>query len=59
MMFHRLLLKMSNRNVNKNVSTSALSRVERAQINELVVIAFIVCEYAAGHKLLLSYQNTF
>src|SRR3984885_2467963 len=30
---------MANRNVNKNVSTSALSRVERAQINELVVLS--------------------
>ena len=29
---------MANRNVNKNVSTSALSRAERAQISELEVI---------------------
>ena len=31
--------KMANRTINKNVSTSALSRAERAQISELLVVS--------------------
>ena len=31
--------KMANRSINENVSTSALSRAERAQISELLVVS--------------------
>ena len=36
---HVRLIKLVNRNVNINVSMSALSRAERAQINELLVVS--------------------
>ena len=36
---HLRLIKLVNRNVNINVSTSALSRAEHAQINELLVVS--------------------
>lgn len=35
---------MSTRKINKNVSTSALSRADRAQISELEVVLDVACK---------------
>ena len=55
-------IKLGHELINRTFGATLVHCITQLQTEKplsWMMIAFIVCEYAAGHKLLLSYQNTF